>query len=90
MVKEGTMKLDGNAAGKALAAAIGALYVVCYAGFYVFGDGMMKLGKYLFHGVALETQPLSLANAAIGLVAWLAVGFAAGYAFAWLYNRFSK
>ncbi|MBI3588571.1 hypothetical protein HY095_05225, partial [Candidatus Micrarchaeota archaeon] len=74
------------------AAVIAGLYTLCVAALYAFYGSAMGVGRYMFHGVALnETNPLiSPYGFLVGLVAWAAVGLVGGYAYALVYNKLAR
>ena len=86
-MKKSNMKLNSKAAGIALAAVLGGLYVICLVLLSVFPMPIFGIGANMFHGVQLVTRTMSMLGTLSGLIAWLVVGFIAGFAFAKIYNK---
>ncbi|KKR57712.1 MAG: hypothetical protein UU05_C0024G0017 [Candidatus Curtissbacteria bacterium GW2011_GWA1_40_47] len=82
-----------QALANAFAVIIAAIYVICAAWVVIARDSFMAFSGNWIHGIDLETLPYISPNTGgliFGFVTAVAAGWVAGYAFAWLYNKFSK
>ena len=84
------MELNAKSIGIAAGITVGIIYAVCIALFSIAPAAITSVGKLLFHGVQLESRPVVLTDAIIGLILWIIIAGAAGYLFATLNNKILK
>lgn len=90
-MKSGSMVLNEKAAGISLAVVLGGIYVICLFLLWVMPNALLGIGQGMFHGLQLSMyQPAMSAGLFTGLIAWIIVGFLAGFTFAKIYNTINK